>query len=98
MAHTSRFVAGLAAVLLLSPGAVLAQSGGAGGGAAGGTAGTNSAGTANASGGRAPAGITTGASGTGQPSYDGKPSTGNDLVDKQDRDVDRKVKNICKGC
>lgn len=98
MAHASKFIAGVAAVLLLSSTAVVAQSGGAGGGATGGAAGTNSAGTANASGGRAPAGITTGASGTGQPSYDGKPTTGNDLVDKQDRDVDRKVKNICKGC
>ncbi len=93
-----KFVASAATVWLLASSAAFAQGSGAGGGAAGGTAGTNSAGTANASGGRAPAGITTGASGTGQPSYDGKPTTGNDLVDKQDRDVDRKVKNICKGC
>lgn len=97
MAYASKFIAGTAAILLLSSTAIFAQSGGAGGGASGGTAGTNSAGTANSSGGRAPAGITTGASGTGQ-SYDGKPTTGNDLVDKQDREVDRKVKNICKGC
>lgn len=97
MAHASKFIASAAATLLLTSTAVFAQSGGAGGGATGGSAGTNSAGTANSSGGRAPAGITTGASGTGQ-SYDGKPTTGNDLVDKQDREVDRKVKNICKGC
>jgi hypothetical protein len=85
--------------MLLSSTVTFAQSsaGGAGGGATGGAAGTNSAGTANSSGGRGPAGITTGASGTGQ-SLDGKPTTGNDLVDKQDREVDRKVKNICKGC
>ncbi len=93
----TKYIAGAATILLLSS-AALAQSGGAGGGAAGGNVGTNSAGTANASGGRSPAGITTGASGTGQPTYDGKPTTGNDQVDRQDRDVDRKVKNICKGC
>ncbi|OYU88290.1 MAG: hypothetical protein CFE29_18350 [Bradyrhizobiaceae bacterium PARB1] len=98
MVHASKYIASVAAIVLLSSTAVLAQSGAAGGGAAGGTAGTNSAGTANASGGRAPAGITTGASGTGQSSYDGKPTTGNEQVDKQDRDVDRKVKSICKGC
>jgi hypothetical protein len=98
MAHASKFIVGTAAVLLLLSTAVFAQSGSAGGGATGGAAGTNSAGTANASGGRAPAGITTGASGTGQPSYDGKPTTGDPQVDRQDRDVDRKVKNICKGC
>jgi hypothetical protein len=98
MRHMSKLVAGAAAVLLLSSVAAGAQSGGAGGGATGGAAGTNSAGTANSSGGRAPAGITTGASGTGQTSLDGKPRTGDEQVDKQDREVDKKVKNICKGC
>lgn len=102
MAHISKslvrtFIASAVAVWLLSPSATLAQTSGAGGGATGGTAGTNSAGTANATGGRPPAGITTGAS-TGQQSYEGKPTTGNDQVDKQDREVDRRVKNICKGC
>jgi peptide/nickel transport system permease protein len=65
--------------------------------ATGGAAGTNSAGTANSGGGRAPTGTGSGV-GANVQSYDGKPSTGNQLVDEQDRAVDRKVKNICKGC
>jgi hypothetical protein len=85
-----------AAAMLLSSTAALTQ-GSAGGGATGGAAGTNSAGTANSSGGRAPTGMGSGV-GANVQSYDGKPSTGNELVDQQDRAVDRKVKNICKGC
>ncbi|MCX7321059.1 MAG: hypothetical protein NT113_16770 [Hyphomicrobiales bacterium] len=85
-----------AAAMLLSSTAALTQ-GSAGGGATGGAAGTNSAGTANSSGGRAPTGMGSGF-GANVQSYDGKPSTGNELVDQQDRAVDRKVKNICKGC
>ena len=72
-----------------------AQTGGSGGAAGGGTAGgalgttsaspgTNSAGTAVPSGG-APRGAS--ATGTGDP-----------LVEKQDKKVDRKIKSICKGC
>jgi hypothetical protein len=88
-----------AAAMLLSSTAALTQggAGGAGGGATGGAAGTNSAGTANSSGGRAPTGMGSGV-GANVQSYDGKPSTGNEVVDQQDRAVDRKVKNICKGC
>jgi hypothetical protein len=98
MAHSSKLIATATATVLLSSIAAFAQSGSAGGGATGGSAGTNSAGTANASGGRAGTGITTGASGTGQSSTDGKPMTGDAAVDAQDRVVDRKVKSICKGC
>ena len=88
-----------AVLVLLSSGAVLAQTGGgaggASGGATGGAAGTNSAGTANSSGG---VGMGTGAGAGGAPSVDGKPTTGDANVDAQDRAVDRKVKSICKGC
>lgn len=101
MAHSSKLIMAATAAVLLSSAVALAQSGSAGssgGGATGGTAGTNSAGTANAGGGRAATGITTGASGTGQASPDGKPTTGDAAVDAQDRAVDRKVKSICKGC
>lgn len=77
---------------LLMPAASFAQSGGAGGGAASGgslgssagSPGTNSAGTA------APGGsATTGSAATG---------TGDPMVDKQDKQVDKKIKSICKGC
>jgi hypothetical protein len=99
MAQISKIMALAAAAMLLSSTAALTQSsaGGAGGGATGGAAGTNSAGTANSGGGRAPTGTGSGV-GANVQSYDGKPSTGNQLVDEQDRAVDRKVKNICKGC
>jgi hypothetical protein len=101
MAHSSKLIATATATVLLSSVAAFAQSSGAstaGGGATGGAAGTNSAGTANSSGGRGATGITTGASGTGQSSLDGKPVTGDPQVDAQDRAVDKKVKSICKGC
>jgi hypothetical protein len=101
MAHSSKLIATATATVLLSSVAAFAQSSGAstaGGGATGGAAGTNSAGTANSSGGRGATGITTGASGTGQSSFDGKPVTGDPQVDAQDRAVDKKVKSICKGC
>lgn len=71
-----------------------AQTGGAGsagaggGGALGSTAGapgTNSAGTAALG----------GSSRLGGPAATG---TGNSAVDKQDRNVDRKIKSICRGC
>jgi len=60
-----------------------AASGGALGTSAG-APGTNSLGTAAPSGSR-----TTGAAATG---------TGDPQVDKQDKDVDKKIKSICKGC
>jgi len=88
---------GLVLSQMLISTAVLAQasgggtSGGSPGASAGGSLGTsagapgtNSAGTAAPSGGG-----TTGSAATG---------TGNPQVDKQDRDVDKKVKSICKGC
>ncbi len=91
---------GLVLSQILCSTAVLAQSSGGGaGGASGGSPGaatggslgtsagapgTNSLGTAAPSGGG-----TTGSAATG---------TGNPEVDKQDRDVDKKVKSICKGC
>ena len=66
-----------------SAGSPGAASGGALGSSAG-APGTNSLGTA------APSGSgTTGAAAT---------STGDPQVDRQDRDVDKKVKSICKGC
>lgn len=97
MAHCLKFIATVATAALLSSAAAFAQTG-AGGGATGGIAGTNSAGTANASGGRAPTGTTTGMGGIEQASPDGKPATGNAAVGAQDRAVDRKVRSICKGC
>jgi hypothetical protein len=87
---------GLVLSQILYSTAVIAQSsgGGVGGspgaatggslGTSAGAPGTNSAGTAAPSGGG-----TTGSAATG---------TGDPQVDKQDRDVDKKVKSICKGC
>lgn len=100
MTHASKGITTVAAAVLFSSVAAFAQSGSVGGGATGGANGTNSAGTANASGGNRmnSGGITTGASRSGQPSLEGKPTTGDPQVDAQDRAVDRKMKSICKGC
>jgi hypothetical protein len=75
----------------LLAGAAFAQSTGgageAGGGSLGSSAaapGTNSAGTAAPSGGGRGSSASTG--------------TGNAATDKADRDLDRKIKSICKGC
>jgi hypothetical protein len=91
-----KFLVGIAvAAQMLSSVPALAQaSGGAsGGGASGGgslgssaaSPGTNSAGTAVPSGGSASGGSV--ATGSGDP-----------MTDKQDKQVDKKIKSICKGC
>jgi hypothetical protein len=58
-----------------------------------GTPGTNSSGTA------LPSGTTTGQSyGAAKTPSDGALGTGDPEVDRQDRELDRKIKSICKGC
>lgn len=90
---------GLVLAQIFASSAVLAQTSGGTGGTSGGSPGAASGGALGTSAGSpgtnslgtaAPSGSgTTGAAATG---------TGDPQVDKQDRDVDKKLKSICKGC
>ncbi|MBC7576420.1 hypothetical protein [Tardiphaga sp.] len=94
MTHASKPIICAAAIVLLLSCNAFAQSGDAVDDVTGRLVSTTSPGTANSGVG---IGIAGGVTAGGTLFYD-KPTTGDAAVDAQDREVDRKLNSICKGC